>query len=99
MPNRVPSPANSVTAKGQAAQAVRADAIRGPLPEGTIRGPRQAARVDPEGLAAPVDPVTQVARGRAITTRPGAHPRPIRAGAESMTAGAITSRSTTTGAG
>ena len=105
MPNRAPNPANTVTARGLAAKAVRADTTRGPRPEGTIRDPRPATSVDPTGLAALADPVDLVdlvdlvARDRAITTRPGAHRRPIRAGAASMTAGAITSRSTTTGAG
>ncbi|MDT5281034.1 MAG: hypothetical protein QOJ20_2229, partial [Mycobacterium sp.] len=49
----------------------RADTTRGPRPEGTIRDPRPAARVD---LAAPVDPVGLVglvAQGRGTTTQPG----------------------------
>jgi hypothetical protein len=70
---------------------------QGPRRLGTTRDTRPAARVDR------VDPVDRVpllaARRRGTTTPPGGHRRPIRAGAASMTAGAITSRSATTGAG
>jgi hypothetical protein len=61
-----------------------------------IRDTRPAARVDRVG---PVDRLLLAAHRQGTTTPPGGHRRPIRAGAASMTAGAITSRSTTTGAG
>jgi hypothetical protein len=68
----------------------RADRMDPVDPGDTTRDPRLADRVDPGG---------RVARRLGTTIRPGGHRRPIRAGAASKTAGAITRRSTTTGAG
>jgi hypothetical protein len=68
--------------------------VKGPRRMGTTRDTRPAARVDRVG---PVDRLLPAACRRGTTTPPGGHRRPIRAGVASMTAGAITSRSTTTG--
>ena len=87
-----PGPANSGITR---APVDRADTIKGPRRMGTTRD----AASRPEWTVGPVDRLLPAACRRETTAPPGGHRRPIRAGVASMTAGAITSHSTTTAAG